>query len=115
METTKIVKEVDAAEFKGIISKYSSNIVFSSHTFDRIGDAQRKIFNVKELMRVLLQENPVCVGLQLNGRYAAFYKRKFGALRMIVEIKGSRLEIITFLNSRHTPNLKRLENDKKTS
>lgn len=108
METTKIVREVDAIEFKEIISKYSSCIVVNPHAIDHISDGQRKIFNMQELISPLLQENPAGVGWQVNGRYAVFYKRKYGFLRIIVEIKDSKLEITTFLNTDSIPNLKRL-------
>lgn len=108
METTKIVKEVDTAAFKEIISKHSSSIIINPHALDHISDGQRKIFNMQELINPLLHENPAGVGLQVNGRYTVFYKRKYGFLRIIVEIKNTRLEITTFLNTDSIPNLKRL-------
>src|SRR3989338_316655 len=107
METTKIVKEIYIAEFKEIISKHTSSIVINPHALDHISDGQRKIFNTNELINPLLHESPAGVGLQANGRYAVFYKRKYGFLRIIVEIKNSKLEITTFLNTDSIPNLKR--------
>lgn len=50
--------------------------------------------------------------MQRNGRYAAFYRRNWGFLRIILEIKDPKLEIITFINTETMPNLKRLENGK---
>lgn len=54
------------------------------------------------------QEEPRGAGLQKNGRYAAFYGRKWGFLRIIFEIKDAKLEIITFINTENMPNLKEL-------
>ena len=108
MDTTKIVKEIDTHEFRDVISKYTSNIVVNPHAQDHISDGQRKIFDVHELIDTLLRESPAGVGLQANGRYAVFYRRKYGFLRIIVEVKNSRLEITTFLNTDSIPNLKRL-------
>ena len=55
MDTTKIIKEIDSAEFRDIISKYSSNIVVNPHALDHISDGQRKIFDVHELIDPLLR------------------------------------------------------------
>ena len=112
MNTTKIIEEVSVHQFKSIISKYKSNIYANLHAFDHLSDAQRKVFKEQELIDTLLKENPRGVGLQRNGRYAAFYRRNWGFLRIILEIKEPKLEIITFINTETMPNLKRIENDK---
>lgn len=112
MSTTKIIKEVSIIQFKRIISKYKSNIYINPHALDHLSDAQRKVFKKEELKNVLLMENPRGVGLQRNGRYAAFFRRKEGYTRIIFEIKGSKLEIITFINTESMPNLKRIKNEK---
>ncbi len=112
MSTTKIIKEVDLEEFKEIILKYKNNIDVNPHALDHLSEAQRKLFKEEELISTLLRENPRGVGLQQNGRYAAFFKRNWGFLRIILEIKEPKLEIITFINTETMPNLKRLENGK---
>ncbi len=114
MNTTKIVKEVNLEDFKEIISKYKDNIYVNPHALDHLSDAQRKVFKEQSLIGALLKENPRGVGLQRNGRYAAFYRRNFGFLRIILEIKDQKLEIITFINTETMPNLKRL-NENETS
>ena len=111
MNTTKIIKEVSLEEFKEIILKYKDNIVINPHALDHLSDAQRKVFKEQRLIDALLRENPRGVGLQRNGRYAAFYRRKWGFLRIILEIKYPKLEITTFINTETMPNLKRLENE----
>jgi len=96
MNTTKIIKEVSLEEFKEIISKYKDNIVVNPHAFDHLSDAQRKVFKEQNLIDALLKENPRGIGLQRNGRYAAFYRRNWGFLRIILEIKDPKLEITTY-------------------
>ena len=112
MNTTKIVKDVNLEEFKDIISKYKDKIEINPHALDHLSDAQRKVFKEQELLNTILNENPRGIGLQRNGRYAAFYRRKWGYLRIILELKDPKLEIITFINTETMPNLKRLENGK---
>lgn len=112
MNSTKIVKEVNLEDFKEVLSKYKGNIYVNPHAIDHLSDAQRKVFKEQGLIDTVLKENPRGVGLQRNGRYAAFYRRNWGFLRIILEIKDPKLEIITFINTETMPNLKRLENGK---
>lgn len=109
MITTKIIEEVSKTKFKQIIDRYKSNISINHHALTHLSDAQRKIFNEEDLINPLLKENPVGVGLQRNGRYAVFYRRKFGYMRLILEVKETKIEIITFINTDNIPNLKRLK------
>ena len=108
METTRIINGVSADEFKDIINRYSKNIVVNHHALDHVSDCQRRIFNINELIRPLLHETPAGIGLQANGRYAVFYRRKYGFIRIILEIKEFKLEITTFLNTDCVPNIRRL-------
>ena len=112
MNTTKIIESISIQRFKDILSKYKSNIKVGPHAFDHLSDAQRKLFKDEDLIRILTRENPRGIGLQRNGRYAAFFRRKEGFLRIIFEVKKDRLEIITFINTDYIPNLKRLEDRK---
>ncbi len=112
MNTTKIIKEVNLEDFKEIIFKYKDNVYVNPHALDHLSDAQRKVFKKQSLIDALLKESPRGVGLQRNGRYTAFYRRNWGFLRIILEVKDPKLEIITFINTETMPNLKRLENGK---
>ena len=109
MNTTKIIKEIDLNEFNQIISQHKEDIFLNPHALEHLSDAQRKVFKEQELINSLLKENPRGVGLQRNGRHAVFYRRNFGFLKIILEIKEPKLEIITFINTEAMPNLKRLE------
>jgi len=107
VNTTRIIEEFDISEFIEIVDKYKSRISVSLHALDHLSDSQRRLFNIDELVVPLLKERPCGVGLQLNGRFAVFYKRNWGFLKIILSI-GSRLDIITFINTGNMPNLKRL-------
>ena len=111
MFTTKIIEEVDKTHFSGIVERHKEHIVVSPHACDHLSDAQRKIFNEETLKGVILNQQPVGIGLQRNGRCASFYKRKGGFLKIILAIKETQLEIITFINTKTMPNLKRLSHD----
>lgn len=113
MNTTKIIERIPLNRFKHLLSKYKTKIKVSPHALDHLSDAQRKVFKEEELIEILTKENSKGVGLQRNGRYAAFFKRKEGYIRIIFELKHEDLmEIITFINTDSMPNLKRL-GDKK--
>ena len=94
MNTTKIIEVVSISQFKQIISKYKSKIKVGPHALDHLSDAQRKVFKEEDLINILSKENPRGIGLQRNGRYAAFFSRKEGFLRIIFEVKRDRLEIV---------------------
>ena len=112
MNTTKIIEVVSISRFKQIISEYKSKIKVSPHALDHLSEAQRKVFKEEDLITTLTRENPRGVGLQRNGRYASFFRRKKGYLRIIFELKTDKLEVITFINTDYIPNLKRLEGKK---
>lgn len=112
MNTTKIIEAVSTNGFKQILSNYKNKIKVSPHALDHLSDAQRKVFKEEELVGILAKETPKGVGLQRNGRYAAFFRKKWGYIRIILELKEDRLEIITFINTDTMPNLNRLESQK---
>lgn len=109
MNTTRIIEAVSKDRFKRIISKYKNNIHVSPHAFFHLNDAQRDVYNEQHLINILLQERPHLIGLQKNGRYAAFYKRKDHYLRLILEIKETKIELVTFINTEYIPHIKRMK------
>ncbi len=111
MNTTKIIEEVNVSYFKEMVDKYKSRIIINPHALDHLSNAQRKLFKEDELINTLLNEKPCGVGFQKNGRYASFYRRNWGYLRIILNTTESKLEIITFINTENIPNLKRLKDE----
>jgi|GEM_PF-1619648 len=106
MNTTRIKEEVSITEFNKIVAIHRSNITVSRHALDHLSSAQRNIFTEEDLKRKILRDNPNFVGLQMNGRYAAFYRREDNYLKLILELKGLKLEIITFINVENLPNVR---------
>lgn len=109
MNTTKIIESVSKTDWADILQTYKSKIYVSSHAFEHLNKAQRKVFKEKDLIDTITNEKPAGVGLQRNRRYAVFFKRDKYYLRIICIVKEHKLEIITFLNTENIPNLKRLE------
>ena len=109
MNTAKIIEEVSKTQFKQIIMRYKNNLYLSPHALDHLSDAQRKLFKEDELKNIIIKENSRGIGLQKNGRYSAFYRRKDGFMRIILEIKHPKLEIITYTVTDYMPNLKKLK------
>ena len=105
MNTARIIERVDNEQFNRITDKYQSNVYVSPHALDHLNNAQRKVFKETDLINILVKENPVFVGLQKNGKYAAFYRRKWGYLRIIFCVAPNRLEIVTFINTENIPHL----------
>ncbi len=108
MHTTKIIEHVPKTDFKKLITERKNNIHVSSHALFHLNNAQRKIYNEEYLIKTLLTERIYFAGLQQNGCYAAFYKRKDDYLKIIIEITHLRIEIVTFLYTKNLPNLERL-------
>ena len=71
-----------------IIKEYSKDrIKCTDHTFFRLNEKQRKIFNCETVKEYLFYETPILVGIQENGNYAIFYKyKKKKFLRIILDI-----------------------------
>ncbi|MBI2147796.1 hypothetical protein HYU19_04975 [Candidatus Woesearchaeota archaeon] len=110
MNTTRIINEISIDEFITKLSGYKKGVVISRHALDRLADTQRNLFKEEELRKILLNETPHKVGIQKNGRYASFYRRKEGYLRIIFSFKETRIEIITFINTNYLPSFERLKN-----
>jgi len=105
MSTTKIIKKVDLDEFLELVA--TRPIIVWPHALGHLSDAQRKVFKKETLIKTLKQEMPRGVGLQRNGRYSVFFRRKNHYLRIVFEANGN-IEIVSFTNPPTMPNLNRL-------
>ncbi|MBS3147395.1 hypothetical protein J4219_00760 [Candidatus Woesearchaeota archaeon] len=106
--SAKIIDSLDIAIFKQIIEDYKSKLSVSAHALDHLSIAQRKILNEDSLKKIVLSEEPRGIGIQKNGRYAVYYRRTDGFLKIILEKKEQRLEVITFINADSMPTLGKL-------
>ncbi len=100
MGSTRLVQKVEASVFQDWISNHEVRV--GSHALFRLNEAQRNIFKEAELM-LFLRQKPVLVGLQQNGRYAAFFRKGDNYLRIIFERSYKRIEIGTFYITEHLP------------
>lgn len=107
--TTKPIKEASKEGFKGLIK--NKEIKIHPHALFHLSNRQRKVFNEGELTFMLRKETPRKVYLQENGRYAAYYRKKDGYRKIIVEIRDEKNIIITFIDVLELPKI-RIENDK---
>lgn len=94
---TKIEKRVNIKNFLDFIQEYNKkNIECAEQTFFRISEKQRKIFTVKELIKIITQKKPFLVGVQYNKNYAVFYEYKNRNLKIIVNLRNKKIKIVTF-------------------
>ncbi|MEK6875541.1 MAG: hypothetical protein AABX30_02565 [Nanoarchaeota archaeon] len=94
---TKIEEKLEVNKFIELISKYpKEQIECTSHTFFRLSQKQREIFNSEELRKILLNEKPFLVGIQHNENYAVFYKHQNKILKIILGINHRKVNIVTF-------------------
>ena len=105
MRSTIIIKEISYQDFKELVKPYLSYIFVSPHALDRLSDTQRKMFTQEQLIYPLLHETLRFIGRQENGRYALFFRRPYGFLRIVIAIKIDKLEIVTFINTKTIPRL----------
>lgn len=109
MNTTKIIERVSKETFKDIVSRYEDRIHISPHAYFPVNNTQKDIYNDDAFKNALLKERPYDIGLQRNGRYIVFYKRKNNYLGLIVSVQPTQLEVVTFINPKIIPNLARLK------
>lgn len=110
MNTQKIIERIDKDQFKELVSKYKTKIFVGGHALEHLSMGQRKLYEEDNLKNPLLKEKPVEIGLQKNGRYAVYYTRNKGFLKLILSIMDNRLEIVTFINVETIPNLEKMKN-----
>jgi len=97
LEPNKIKKIVNINYFLLLIRKFrQEDIEDSQHSFKRLSQRQREIFNIEEIRKILLKDRPFLVGIQENGNYAVFYKHLGKNLRIILRLENKKVKIVTF-------------------
>ena len=103
MGATILVKEVTVEQYQDLLREHP--IFVNSHALFRLSQAQRKLFKEQELIHILKNQQPNLIGIQQNGRYAAFFKQKQGYMRIIFQLTPQGIEIGTFYNIEKLPTL----------
>ena len=97
MDGHRIERDVAVHEFLDLLSQYPEDSVFmTNHTVFRLGEKQRKIFQDTIMKNLFGSQMPLRVGIQQNGNYTAFYKYGKDILRIIIDFKPTRINIVTF-------------------
>lgn len=96
-EGHKIKKKVEITLFLECLKEYDKdNIESTSHTFFRLSNKQRKIYNESFIKEIIFNENPFLVGIQNNSLWAVFYKHDKDIFRIILDIHPNKIYIVTF-------------------
>ena len=84
-------------EFLDLIQDFSeSDIQITKHTFFRLAQGQRNIYKDLTIKLILGDKGPDLVGIQNNNLYACFYKHQSKIYRIILDIKPSKIMVVTF-------------------
>ncbi len=105
MPSTRIIRYLSDYEFHDFLRQYKNRITVNEHAYFRLSEMQRKVYKEGALLKTLKEEKPIRVGIQQNGRYAAFYHRKEGYLRIVFKVSSPGIEIITFYLMDYLPQL----------
>ena len=98
--TTRPVKEINGMELKELLR--DKQLVLSAHALDHLSAMQRKLFKESELLNTVQKESPRKAYLQENGRYALYYRKSEGYLKIILEIEKNAV-IVSFMNTSEIP------------
>ena len=101
IHTIRPIRELDELELKELLR--NKNIIISTHAFDHLGTGQRKLFKETELLNTIQKESPRRIFLQENRRYALYYRKREGYLKLILEIEKNKAVIVSFMNTLETP------------
>jgi len=93
----QIEKKLEIEKFEKIVANYSEDDIHTTkHTFFRLKEKDRKIFKEQIITDHLLSRRPKLVGIQNNGCHAVYYKYDKKTLKIILDIKNDKIDIVTF-------------------
>lgn len=104
VNTTMPVKELNKQEFKKLL--FNKSIIICSHACDHLSTGQRKLFKEEEIINTIYRESPRKIFLQLNGRYAVYYRKRREYLKIILEKERDMMVIVSFMNAPEIPRKK---------
>lgn len=93
----KIKTKIESDKFLERVREYEKEDIESTkHTFFRLNEKQREIFNEGKIKEILINEIPILAGIQYNNLWAVFYKYKKDFLRIIIDIQLNKIYIVSF-------------------
>jgi hypothetical protein len=73
------------------------DIEVTEHTFFRLNERQRKIYEGDYLKKIILEENPLEIWKEKNENLAVFYKLEENRiLKIIIRFSSNKVYIVTF-------------------
>lgn len=102
--TTKPIEEIEKLRYKQLIS--NKKIIVSPHALDHLSEKQRKVFKEEELFLMLEKEVPRKTFLQINGRYAVYFRKSDGYRKLILEVEDNKIAIVTFIDTPEIPKVR---------
>jgi len=89
--------KVSIKEFSEKITLLKDNIMTTKHTFFRLSEKQRKVYDEKVIKDILLNQRPLEIWEQENGNNAVFYTFKENkVIKIILDIQPDKVYIVTF-------------------
>ena len=105
MHRTQIIGRVLFDDWLSFID--GREIRLHEHVFDHLIRAERSLYDEGVLIRVVMEEKPRLIGWQRNGRFALYYRRSYGFLKLIVYANES-VTILTFMKVETMPDVRAL-------
>ncbi len=105
MAETRIIKEVNYFEYRGLIDRFKDKIKVNPHTYFRLNEQQRNVYKDEALIELLTEEKPAFIGIQNNKNYATFFSKKQGYLKLMFKVTKTNIEIVTFYITENIPKI----------
>jgi len=89
--------KISIKDFSERINKFKDKVETTKHTFFRLSEKQRKIYDEKTIKDILLNQKPLQIWEQENKNYAVFYLFKENRiLKIILSFYPDKVYIVTF-------------------
>lgn len=105
MASTRIAQRIEYIDYRALMTAYRDRIHVSGHALARFSEKQRNVYKDENLATILTQESPRLVGIQENGRHAAFFRRSEGYLRIVFVVYEDMIEIVTVCINNELPRI----------
>lgn len=99
LDEHKIKEKIKVSDFIKEVRDYGEDYIESTiHTFIRLSEKQRKIYNEEFLKKIIFNETPLEVGREKNGNYALIYNFNAGKnfLKRLLALTPNKVYIVTF-------------------
>lgn len=106
MRSTRIICRITFDDWLVILQQHGQ-INISSHALDHIHHARRNVFKQNTLLSIIAKEKPIFIGMQANGLYAPYFRRKNHYLKIICAKKKFCIQIVTFMNVNKLPSIEK--------